>query len=236
MVHTNFGANSCGPIIGPHLFFLVEFVWTNGPESSSKVSPCTGIGPWMALPSLSLSEFTEFAQNSVSSLLPNISTSDFQSEVGEVFGKIGGELPAKFGRRFSSFFRWGDFSEAFSTKTPPQISPSNFTTRFWVAGPRNSTLETVFRPFPRKTSQTENAPRSFWGVKCFCAPWQSNSPAFANSCSKIGEFRSNVQNGLLFFVYSLLFSFILFYSLLFSFIPFYSLIFSFMLFFLFYSL
>ena len=22
----------------------------NGPESSSKVSPCTGIGPWMALP------------------------------------------------------------------------------------------------------------------------------------------------------------------------------------------
>ena len=30
-----------------------------------------------------------------------LSTSDFQSEVGEVFGKIGGELPAKFGRRFS---------------------------------------------------------------------------------------------------------------------------------------
>ena len=24
-------------------------VWTNGPESSSKVSPYTGIGPWMAL-------------------------------------------------------------------------------------------------------------------------------------------------------------------------------------------
>ena len=34
----------------------------------------------------------------------NVSTSDFQSEVGEVFGEIGGELPAKFGRRFSSFF------------------------------------------------------------------------------------------------------------------------------------
>ena len=33
-----------------------------------------------------------------------VSTSDFQSEVGEVFGEIGGELPAKFGRRFSSFF------------------------------------------------------------------------------------------------------------------------------------
>ena len=69
----------------------------------------------------------------------NISTSDFQSEVGEVFGEIGGELPAKFGRRFSSFFCWGKSSEAFSTKTPPQISPSNFTTRFWVvAGPINS--------------------------------------------------------------------------------------------------
>ena len=36
-----------------------------------------------------------------------LSTSDFQSEVGEVFGKIGGELPAKLGRRFSSFFCWG---------------------------------------------------------------------------------------------------------------------------------
>ena len=66
-----------------------------------------------------------------------LSTSDFQSEVGEVFGEIGGELPAKFGRRFSSFFCWGKSSETFSTKTPPQISPSNFTTRFWVvAGPR----------------------------------------------------------------------------------------------------
>ena len=31
--------------------FPGKFVWTNGPESSSKVSPCTGIGPWMALPS-----------------------------------------------------------------------------------------------------------------------------------------------------------------------------------------
>ena len=30
--------------------FLGKFVWTNGPGSSSKVSPYTGIGPWMALP------------------------------------------------------------------------------------------------------------------------------------------------------------------------------------------
>ena len=46
----NFGGNSYGPIIGPYLF-LGKFVWTNGPESSSKVSPYTGIGPCMALPS-----------------------------------------------------------------------------------------------------------------------------------------------------------------------------------------
>ena len=65
-----------------------------------------------------------------------LSTSDFQSEVGEVFSEIGGELPAKFGRRFSSFFCCGTSSEAFSTKTRPQISPSIFTPRFWVvAGP-----------------------------------------------------------------------------------------------------
>ena len=32
--------------IGPYLF-LGKFIWTNGPESSSKVSPYTGIGPWM---------------------------------------------------------------------------------------------------------------------------------------------------------------------------------------------
>ena len=45
-----------------------------------------------------------------------LSTSDFQSEVGEVFGEIDGELPAKFGRRFSSFFCWGKSSEHFPPK------------------------------------------------------------------------------------------------------------------------
>ena len=48
LVHTNFRGNSYGPIIGPYLF-MGKFVWTNGPESSSKVSPYTGIGPWRAL-------------------------------------------------------------------------------------------------------------------------------------------------------------------------------------------
>ena len=31
--------------------FQGRYVWTNGPESSSKVSPETGVGPWTALPS-----------------------------------------------------------------------------------------------------------------------------------------------------------------------------------------
>ena len=37
LVHTFSWGNSYGP-------------WTNAPESSSKVSPYTGIGPWMAIP------------------------------------------------------------------------------------------------------------------------------------------------------------------------------------------
>ena len=61
----------------------------------------------------------------------SVSTSDFQSEVGEVFGEIGGKLPAKFGRRFSSFFCWEKLSEAFSTKN----SNAYFTIKlhFWRA-------------------------------------------------------------------------------------------------------
>ena len=65
----------------------------------------------------------------LSETVQNVSTSDFQSEVGEVFGEIGGELPAKFGRRFSSFFCWGKSSEAFSTKN----STTNFTIKLHYA-------------------------------------------------------------------------------------------------------
>ena len=36
---------------GPFALLSGKFVWTNGDESSSKVSPETGIGPWIALPS-----------------------------------------------------------------------------------------------------------------------------------------------------------------------------------------
>ena len=38
-------------LVHPYLF-LGKFVWTNGPDSSSEVSPYTGIGPWVALPSV----------------------------------------------------------------------------------------------------------------------------------------------------------------------------------------
>ena len=80
-------------------------------------------------------------RQNVLKLRKDLSTSDFQGEVGEVFGEIGGELPAKFGRRFSSFFCWEKSSEAYSTKIPPPISPSNFTTRFWVvAGPKDQCM------------------------------------------------------------------------------------------------
>ena len=70
-----------------------------------------------------------------------LSTIDFQSEVGEVFGEIGGELQAKFGRRLSSFLCCENRQKHF----PPQISPSNFTTRFWVVvGPSFSLLSQGF--------------------------------------------------------------------------------------------
>ena len=71
----------------------------------------------------------------------NISTSDFQSEVGEVFGEIGGELPAKFGRRFSSFFRWESRQKHFPPKLHRKFHHQNFTTRFWaVVGPTNKPI------------------------------------------------------------------------------------------------
>ena len=49
LVHTNFPRKRHGPMIGPYEF-PSKLVWTNGPESSSKVSVLTGIGPQSALP------------------------------------------------------------------------------------------------------------------------------------------------------------------------------------------
>ena len=40
LVHTNFPTKTYGPMIGPYEL-PPKFVWTNGPESSSKVSVLT---------------------------------------------------------------------------------------------------------------------------------------------------------------------------------------------------
>ena len=61
--------------------------------------------------------------------------SDFQSEVGEVFGEIGGEVPAKFGRRFSSFFCWGKIIRSvFHQNSEPQSQKSHvqYQIIFWT--------------------------------------------------------------------------------------------------------
>ena len=44
LVHTNFPRKRYGPMIGPYEF-PPKFVWTNGAQSSLKVSVLTGIGP-----------------------------------------------------------------------------------------------------------------------------------------------------------------------------------------------
>ena len=82
---TNLGGASYGPIIGPYLF-LGKFVWTNGPESSSKVSPYTGIGPWMAIPSLG-----DWAQGTDPDL-------QFRESIRALLGSCTG-LPPRFSRK-----------------------------------------------------------------------------------------------------------------------------------------
>ena len=44
LVHTNFPSKRYGLMIGPYEC-LLRFVWTNGNQSSLKVSVLTGIGP-----------------------------------------------------------------------------------------------------------------------------------------------------------------------------------------------
>ena len=44
LVHTSFPRKRYGPMIGPHEF-PPKLVWTNGTQSSLKVSVLTGIGP-----------------------------------------------------------------------------------------------------------------------------------------------------------------------------------------------
>ena len=64
--------------------------------------------------------------------------------------KLSAKLVANFRRSLEGDFRvsfaGGKSSEAFSTKTPPEISPSNFTTRFCVCGgPTNLALSSPER-------------------------------------------------------------------------------------------
>ena len=88
----------------PRKFVLLGF---RREESGMSQEFCQGVpDPWGRSKSLCKKSSRAF-----------LSTSDFQSEVGEVFGEIGGELPAKFGRRFSSFFYWGNRQKHF----PPRL-------------------------------------------------------------------------------------------------------------------
>ena len=79
-----------------------------------------------------------------------IGTSDFQSEVGEVFGEIGGELLAKFGRRFSSFFCWENRQKHFPPKLHRKFhhQTSLRGSGLWPAG--NFRQPQPFRAFDKK--------------------------------------------------------------------------------------
>ena len=91
--------------IAHSLFFHIDNTNSIPPDSYFVSFP--GLGSNIVItplrPNISLSEPKVTYKNKSWGI---ISTSDFQSEVGEVFGEIGGELPAKFGGRFSSFFCW----------------------------------------------------------------------------------------------------------------------------------
>ena len=72
----------------------------------------------------------------------HLGTSDFQSEVGEVFGKIGGELPAKFGRRFLSFC-WGNRQKHFPPKLHRKFHhQTSLRGSGWRAGKRKALKKT----------------------------------------------------------------------------------------------
>ena len=82
------------------------------------------------------------ASKKAPSVSKKVSTTDFQSEVGKVFGEIGGELSAKCGRRFSNLSCWGKSSEAFPPTLHRKFHHQTSLTRFWVvAGPKNRSPE-----------------------------------------------------------------------------------------------
>ena len=104
-------------------------------------------------------------------------TSDFQSEVGEVFGEIGGELPAKFGRRFSSFFCRENRQKHFPPKLHRQFHHQTslrgsglwrallrMCTRHWRRGwqtrLRTPSLKVLEPQLPKGPRRTKNTARS----------------------------------------------------------------------------
>ena len=101
----------------------------------------------------------------------------------------------KFGRRFSSFFCWGKSSELSSTKTPLQISPSNFTTRFWVvAGPMKNLGEICAPKTCAKMGARICAPKIYakMGAK-ICVPTTCANNKFEHSvCLEDGSQKQTV--------------------------------------------
>ena len=113
---------------------------------------------------------------------PILSTSDFQSEV---FGEIDGELPAKFGRRFSSFFCWENCQKHFH-----QNSTANFTIKLHYevlgcGGPYNFD---IFRQFPRRTKSFKNrqaSERAKGAEKASCGETVVQKGVFGESVSSL---------------------------------------------------
>ena len=100
LVHTNFARKRYGPVIGPYEF-PPKLEWTNGPESSSKVSPYIGIGPCMAIPCKTfwlffLIIFWSFCESGEGVRLPGARGWP-SGKSGELLGKSG-ELPGKSGK------------------------------------------------------------------------------------------------------------------------------------------
>ena len=107
--------------------------------------------------------------------------------------KFSAKLVANFRRSLEGDFRavfflcWGRSSEAFCTKTPPQLSPSNFTTRFWVvAGP---IFSIAARGAERKGQNPTQGSRGFGAPQ---GPWNSIS-RFSNSGSRTPPLRRPLE-------------------------------------------
>ena len=96
------------------------------------------------------------------SFLLFLSSSDFQSEVGEVFGEIGGELPAKFGRQIFELLLLGKIVRSIFH----QNSTANFTAKLHYevlggGGPYiSSQSKETLAPPPRKKEEKKHAKKA----------------------------------------------------------------------------